>query len=456
MPSRGSSPAGGSPRPERRGLRARCLAAPGRAGSGDPAAARPRELPRGGRRATGRRTTGPPCARSASGRPGRSTPRWPTCAAREAGSRPVPTSPGDIDFHAVEAAILLHFEAGLVALQALSPVETEAHFGASAALLEWSRDAAGRQRRRGLVIAERIDRRDYYFALASAVLAIGFPPTARPFAEAAQRVAPLDPEVRLVFGCVAEGIAEEAFLRHRESGGWPGGVRRASGRFGTCSPSTTALQEARLHLGRLHLDRGRLIEAEPLLAEVEARSADDPPALPRPSLPRPPGRAARAAATRRPPSTGARSWPGPTARPHDSPSGTPSRGRPAPRPPGRWSRRAWTRLGASTAPPIPGGSTPSARRAWPRPPSIASGAGPSTGERPPRFRPARRRGPAAAAGLLAPRWASSGSRSSSRGRARPSGAWARPTSRSGTTGASRSSSPCSRRRLRSTRCSSST
>jgi tetratricopeptide (TPR) repeat protein len=187
--------------------------------------------------------------------------------------RPVPTSPGDIDFRAVEAAILLHLEAGLIALQALSPVEVEAHFGASTALFEWSRDAARRQRRRGLVIQERIDRRDYYFALASAVLAIGFPPTALPFAEAAQRIAPMDPEVRLVFGCVAEGIAEEALLQHRgsEVARWREKAERA---LRDVLALDHGLQEARLHLGKMHLDSGRLIEAEPLLAEVEARSGD--------------------------------------------------------------------------------------------------------------------------------------------------------------------------------------
>ena len=56
--------------------------------------------------------------------------------------RSVPTSPGEIAFGTVEAAVLMHAEAGLLSLAALSEVEAETHLGASVTLYQWSRDAA--------------------------------------------------------------------------------------------------------------------------------------------------------------------------------------------------------------------------------------------------------------------------------------------------------------------------
>jgi tetratricopeptide (TPR) repeat protein len=204
--------------------------------------------------------------------------------------RPVPSAPDDIAFSTVEAAVLMHAEAGLLALQALSLVETEVHLRASTTLFVWSREAAATARNfarmrasldaqhgrptPGPEIRERIDRRDFYVALAAGALAIGFPPTAHPFAEKARQVAPLDPEVQLVYGCVAESLAEEQSLRHLESEAnqLRGEADRALRDALALDPN---LHEARLRLGRLHLDHGRLIEAEPALEDVERRSGDD-------------------------------------------------------------------------------------------------------------------------------------------------------------------------------------
>jgi tetratricopeptide (TPR) repeat protein len=205
--------------------------------------------------------------------------------------RPSPSAPDDIAFATVEAAVLMHLEAGLLALQTLSLAETEVHLGASTTLFEWSRRAAAEARNWAEVrryafkksfgrakpepeIRERIDRRAYYVALAAAILANGFPPTALPFAEKARRAAPLDPEVQLVFGCVAESLAQEELLRHRESE-----AARLRDEADRALRDAVALDpdadEARLHLGRLLLVRGRLVEAEPVLEQVERRSGDD-------------------------------------------------------------------------------------------------------------------------------------------------------------------------------------
>jgi tetratricopeptide (TPR) repeat protein len=200
--------------------------------------------------------------------------------------RSVPTSPGDIAFGTVEAAVLMHAEAGLLSLEALDLAEAANHLGASVALYQWSREAAVEIRARdearprdfgptpGLEIRPRIDIRDFSVALAAAALAAGSPTTAHPFAERARRIAPLDPEVQLVYGCVAEGLAEEQLLRHRESAAadWRD---QATVALLDALALDGGLLEARLHLGKLHLERGRLPQAERRLQDVEANSGDD-------------------------------------------------------------------------------------------------------------------------------------------------------------------------------------
>jgi tetratricopeptide (TPR) repeat protein len=214
--------------------------------------------------------------------------------------RAAPSAPEDIAFATVEAAVLMHAEAGLLALQSLSLAEAEVHLRASTALFEWSRGAATEARnlaemrrlafKKGSLrepkpdpeivepepepeIVERVVRQDYYVALAAAALAIGFPPTALPFAEKARLAAPLDPEVQLVFACVAESLAQEQLLRHRESEA--ARLRDEADRaLRDALALDPGLDEARVHLGRLLLVRGRLVEAEPVLEPVERRSSD--------------------------------------------------------------------------------------------------------------------------------------------------------------------------------------
>jgi tetratricopeptide (TPR) repeat protein len=207
--------------------------------------------------------------------------------------RSVPTAPNDIAFGTVEAAVLMHAEAGLLSLEAQSPAEAEFHLRASTTLLVWSREAAAEARnwaeaRRNVFhkrfpqkmpppetdIRERIDRGGFYMAVAAAALAIGFADTAHPFAEKAREFAPLDPEVQMVSGCAAEVLAAEQILRHRDSEA--AALReKADAELRDALALDGGLLEARLRLGKLHLDRGRLIEAEPLLHAVAERSGDD-------------------------------------------------------------------------------------------------------------------------------------------------------------------------------------
>ncbi|HVQ30496.1 MAG TPA: tetratricopeptide repeat protein, partial [Vicinamibacteria bacterium] len=202
--------------------------------------------------------------------------------------RPSVKVPDDIAFATVEAAVLMHLEAGLLAQQALSLAETELQLGASTTVFEWSRRAAVEARnwaemRRNAFkkdygtdkpepeIQERLDRREYYVALAAASLANGLPTTALPFAEMARRAASHDAEVQLVFGCAAESLAQEELLRHNEEGArrLRDGAARALREALTLDPSA---EEARLHLGRLLVVEGRLDEAAPLLEQVEGRA----------------------------------------------------------------------------------------------------------------------------------------------------------------------------------------
>ena len=182
--------------------------------------------------------------------------------------RPVATDPRDIAFGTVEAAVLMHAEGGLLALHEVSDAEAKAQLQASVTLFEWSREAAA-----GLEVRPRIARRDYYLALAAGALAIGFPSTALPFAEKARLGAPLDPEVQLVYGCVAEGLAREHSLRHEESRARSWG-NQAEAALRDAIALDGDLLEARLHLGGIRIDRGRLLQAEPRLRDVEAGTSD--------------------------------------------------------------------------------------------------------------------------------------------------------------------------------------
>jgi tetratricopeptide (TPR) repeat protein len=197
--------------------------------------------------------------------------------------------PTEIAFSTVEAAVLLHAEAGLIYLQEQRPPAAKRHFDASTALLRWSRGAAARARNRTIVrgkvfddvpdeprqeLRESIDVRDFYVALASASLALGYPETAVPFAGKARAEAPRDAAVQLVLGCAAEGLAVERALLHRD-GDASRARRDAEAAFREALALAPETLEARLRLGKLLQDGPHAIEAEPLLAAAEAAATDD-------------------------------------------------------------------------------------------------------------------------------------------------------------------------------------
>jgi len=197
--------------------------------------------------------------------------------------------PGEIDFHAVEGAVLLHAEAGLLFLQEQRLAPAKLHLDAASEVLQWSRHAAADRRnwttmRRhtfkdrpppdpALELTESIDGRDFYVALASAALALGYAEAAGPFAEQARLEAPRDPEVQLLLGCAASGLAVEMALQHRDSDA-ARARKDAEKALREALALDPATHEARLRLGKLLLDESRTSEAEPLLAEVDAKATD--------------------------------------------------------------------------------------------------------------------------------------------------------------------------------------
>ena len=221
---------------------------------------------------------------------GRREIAWATAALRhsEKQLRSEVKDPDDVDFHTVEAAVLMHAQAGILFLQEQRLRSARIHIDASSELLQWSRRAAAERRnwttmRRfafkdrpvdaSLELVESIDARDFYVALASAALALGYAEAAGPFAEQARLEAPHDPEVQLVRGCVASGLATEKALNHgdAEAARARKDAEMALRDAVTLDPLT---HEARLRLGKLLLDTNRAAEAEPLLAEVDAKSTD--------------------------------------------------------------------------------------------------------------------------------------------------------------------------------------
>jgi tetratricopeptide (TPR) repeat protein len=188
--------------------------------------------------------------------------------------RDVPVASGDIAFGAIEAAVLMHAEAALLSPSASDRAVAASHLGVAVELFEWSRDEAAR-RAYGTspALVPRLDARDFALAVAAAALAAGSPTTALPFAERARQLASFDADAQLVYGLVAEGVAEERALRRRESdaGRWRDQAALALLEALTLG---AAPLEASLHLGRLHLEGGRLQQAERLLEEVEVRALD--------------------------------------------------------------------------------------------------------------------------------------------------------------------------------------
>jgi tetratricopeptide (TPR) repeat protein len=198
--------------------------------------------------------------------------------------------PVGIDARAVEAAALMHVEAGLLDLQALAPARAKIHFSAATSLVEWLQGQEAARRRllevlrhrpaslgergrarsealdRALSVELTISRRPFYAALAAATLALGFPETALPFAETAAAAGPPDGEALLLNACVKEGLALGEMARAHE--GKARQLRReAETLLREAITAAPTLTEARLRLGGVLLAQERPLEAEAVLQQ---------------------------------------------------------------------------------------------------------------------------------------------------------------------------------------------
>jgi tetratricopeptide (TPR) repeat protein len=239
--------------------------------------------------------------------------RWPSAVIRAAVAdlkgrgrqlRVFSSSPGQIAIGTVEAAIVMHAEAGLLALKSADLEAAKSQLEASATLFSWSRTAAAAARGRGDAagydmspsdgigprpaseydVWPRISRGLLSLALAAGALDAGSPETARAFAEDARHAAPLDADVQLVFGCVAEGLAEDEGRRGREEAAarWrreatvalTQAITLDAGLFPDApraDPTSRGL-EARLHLGRIALEQRWFPQARLCFEDVDRKS----------------------------------------------------------------------------------------------------------------------------------------------------------------------------------------
>jgi tetratricopeptide (TPR) repeat protein len=212
------------------------------------------------------------------------------------------TGPGTIGFSTIDAAVLLHAEAGLGALRASSMDAAECHLRASTDLFRWSEavreararaqaegpegvppDAEGLDGTRTASVPEgdlrsRLETVSLSLALAAGALAAGNAATALQWARDARRWQPLDPAVLFVWGAVAEGLAEQARIQGREdqATGWRDSAALAfASAVGPADDELRMLAnpefrrvEARLRLARVALENGWLKEARKGFEEV--------------------------------------------------------------------------------------------------------------------------------------------------------------------------------------------
>jgi tetratricopeptide (TPR) repeat protein len=190
---------------------------------------------------------------------------------------------GQIGLRVLEAAALLHLEAGVRALQEPDEAEGVTQMGAAFALVRWTNDVAAKRRKRGpgepgvdpadWRLAPRLDPPTVQRAAAELAVAVGFPQVALRYAEDALRAAPADPRLLLVSGLAHEGLAH---LRRLE-GASSDAKRLADGAqqaYRDVLAADPSIEEARLRLGRLLAERDFRSQSEPLLERVASQAPE--------------------------------------------------------------------------------------------------------------------------------------------------------------------------------------
>jgi tetratricopeptide (TPR) repeat protein len=204
--------------------------------------------------------------------------------------------PGPIDVGAVEAAALMHVEAGLLELQELRLPRAGLHFSTATRHVEWLYGQKAERLRlleqlsktkegeepdherlaalsKALAVDMKIAKRPFFATLAAATLTLGFPESAVPFAEKALAEGPPDGETLLLVASAKESLSIHEAVRGNE-----GRARKlrqeAEPLFRDAANAPPQETEARLRLGGLLLAEGRAREAEPFLQR--AADGSDP------------------------------------------------------------------------------------------------------------------------------------------------------------------------------------
>jgi tetratricopeptide (TPR) repeat protein len=197
---------------------------------------------------------------------------------RRHGISPCPVGPDEVGLDQAQGLMLLHLDAGFVAVAAMDFKAGKLHQRLAERLLADARKAHdgwrdGGRPTPGCQPPRPTSEHDFDLLLASGLLAVWDPIGAAPYAARAVRGDPNDAQALLVAGCVQEtqshldshwGRAEPA----RQA------LREAERLFQRATERDPALAEARLRFGRVLSLRGWTKQAQPILAEL-AQSASD-------------------------------------------------------------------------------------------------------------------------------------------------------------------------------------
>ncbi|HXY40254.1 MAG TPA: tetratricopeptide repeat protein, partial [Vicinamibacteria bacterium] len=177
-----------------------------------------------------------------------------------------------VDARIAEAAVMMHVEAALIALNERSSAEACVHAEAAATVLEAIQaEAAVRRRpdssRKLAPLRPRLDRARFYSAFAEACLALGNPQLADDLATRGLRAEPTDARLLHVAGCVKETLMV-VYAVDRKRGEVEEARRAAEKLLHDALAVEADNTDARLRLARVLVDEDRLVEAQPLLEAV--------------------------------------------------------------------------------------------------------------------------------------------------------------------------------------------
>lgn len=197
---------------------------------------------------------------------------------REGQLRDRAAGPGELDLRLVEAAALLHLEAGLKALQETDEATGGGQLAAAGELVRWTAAVAARRAKDPAVPSDRqlhprLGWAELHSTAAGAALAVGFPEIARAHGEEARAAAPTDAGALLAAAAALDGLALLQAAEGRTTDA-RATRERATAAFQDALAVDPSSAEAHLRLGRLLAEDGRLVEAEPLLEQV--RREGDP------------------------------------------------------------------------------------------------------------------------------------------------------------------------------------